>query len=117
MELMLTSLASGPAIYKQALFKLVESSYIKPSTLLSHVSPRDKRIRYEQEEKAKIAGFPTAKQLRETKEIALGRIRREEEEAEKIGLVGCLSFTHKPKSDLRCAVAETQNKRSPWRQT
>lgn len=55
--------------------------------MLSHVSPRDKRIRYEAEEKTKIAGFPTAKQLREAREIALGRIRREEEEAEKIGMV------------------------------
>ncbi|KAF8894419.1 hypothetical protein BD779DRAFT_1609183 [Infundibulicybe gibba] len=37
--------------------KLVTSSYLKPSTVLSHVSPRDKRIQYEAEEKAKIAGF------------------------------------------------------------
>lgn len=74
-------------MYSQAIHKLVSGTYLKPSTILSHVSPRDKRIRYEAEEKAKISGFPTAKQLREAKEIALARLKREEEEAEKVGLV------------------------------
>lgn len=54
---------------------------------MSHISPRDKRIRYEEEEKAKISGFPTAKQLREAKETAEARLKREEEEAEAVGLV------------------------------
>ncbi|KAF7796893.1 hypothetical protein EIP86_008078 [Pleurotus ostreatoroseus] len=76
----------GPALYTQALHKLVEASYLKPSTVLSHVSPRDKRIQYEAEEKAKISGFPTAKELRQAKETADARLRREEEEAEKIGM-------------------------------
>lgn len=78
------------AVYSQALHKLVSSSYLKPSTILSHVSPRDKRIRYENEEKAKIVGFPTAKELREAKEVAEARLKREEEEAEKVGLVSVL---------------------------
>jgi DNA-directed RNA polymerase III subunit RPC3 len=60
---------------------------LKPSTILSHVSPRDKRIQYEAEEKAKIIGFPTAKELREAKEVAEARLRREEEQAENVGLV------------------------------
>ncbi|KAI0693743.1 hypothetical protein BC835DRAFT_1406684 [Cytidiella melzeri] len=76
----------GPSIYSQALHKLVEASYLKPSTVLSHVSPRDTRIRYEAEERAEIPGFPAAKQLKEAKQIAAARIRREEEEAEKIGM-------------------------------
>jgi len=50
------------------------------------LSPRDKRIKYEEEEKAKISGFPTAKELREAKETADARIRREEEQEAKIGL-------------------------------
>lgn len=66
------------------------SSYLKPSTLLSHISPRDKRLKYEAEEKAKISGFPTAKELRQSKETAEARLKREEEEAEKVGLVGAL---------------------------
>ncbi|ETW85681.1 hypothetical protein HETIRDRAFT_308981, partial [Heterobasidion irregulare TC 32-1] len=74
------------AIYTQALYKLVVSSYLKPSTLLSHISPRDKRLKYEAEEKAKISGFPTAKELRQSKETAEARLKREEEEAEKVGL-------------------------------
>lgn len=67
--------------------KLVEESYLKPATILSHISPLDKRIKYEAEEKAKVSGFPTAKQLREAKEMAEARLKREEEDAEKIGMV------------------------------
>ncbi|KAH9001457.1 hypothetical protein EDB92DRAFT_1826755 [Lactarius akahatsu] len=70
----------------QALHGLVISSYLKPSTILSHISPQDKRILYETEEKAKIAGFPTAKELRQAREVAIDRLKREEEEAEKVGL-------------------------------
>ncbi|TFK83941.1 hypothetical protein K466DRAFT_497507 [Polyporus arcularius HHB13444] len=76
----------GPAVLSQTLHKLVDEGYLKPSTLLSHLSPRDKRIRYEAEEKKKIAGFPTAKELREAKEVAEARLRREEEEAEQVGM-------------------------------
>ncbi|KAG2045815.1 hypothetical protein BDR06DRAFT_1000799 [Suillus hirtellus] len=68
------------------LYKLIFSAYIKPSTLLSHHSPRDKRIKYEAEEKIKIAGSPTAKELREVQETAEARLKREEEEAESVGL-------------------------------
>lgn len=74
-------------MYSQSLYKLVSESYLKPSTILSHNSPRDKRIKYESEEKAKISGFPTAKELREAKVTAQARLRREEGEAEKVGLV------------------------------
>ena len=74
-------------MYTQALYKLVEAKYVKPSTLLAHTSPRDKRIRYEAEEKAKITGFPTAKELRQAKEMAEARLKREEEEAEQVGMV------------------------------
>lgn len=72
----------------------MEASYLKPSTVLSHVSPRDKRIKYEGEEKAKISGFPTAKELRQAKETAEARLRREEEEAEKVGMVRCTLRTN-----------------------
>ncbi|KAK7693283.1 hypothetical protein QCA50_002850 [Cerrena zonata] len=85
-RLSITDTVKAPAIYSQALHKLVEGSYLKPSTVLSHISPRDKRIKYEAEEKLKIPGFPTAKQLREVKEIVDSRLKREEEEAEKIGM-------------------------------
>ncbi|KAI0310173.1 RNA polymerase III subunit RPC82-domain-containing protein [Amylostereum chailletii] len=73
-------------VYTQTIFKLVSASYLKPSTVLSHKSPRDRRIKYETEEKAKISGFPTAKELREAREVAEARLRREEEEAEKVGM-------------------------------
>jgi DNA-directed RNA polymerase III subunit RPC3 len=64
---------------------------LKPSTILSHLSPRDKALQYEAEEKRKITGFPTAKELREVKEIAQARLKREEEEAEKVGLVSTVT--------------------------
>jgi DNA-directed RNA polymerase III subunit RPC3 len=80
-------------VYLQALHKLVTSTYLKPSTVLSHVSPRDNRIKYESEERAKISGFPTAKELRHAKEMAQARLKREEEEAEKIGLVSARQWS------------------------
>ncbi|KAF7322685.1 RNA polymerase III subunit C3 [Mycena chlorophos] len=87
--------AKATRVYTQAMHSLVTAAYLKPSTILSHVSPRDKRIRYEAEEKAKISGFPTAKELREAKETAEARLKREEAEAEKVGLVSescCVCF-------------------------
>ena len=78
---------SGPDTYKKALYRLVTSTYLKPSTVLSHISPRDKRIKYEGEEKAKISGFPTAKELRQARETAEARLKKEEADAEKAGLV------------------------------
>ncbi|KAG6854968.1 hypothetical protein C0991_009791 [Blastosporella zonata] len=73
-------------LYSHTIHKLVSASYLKPATILSHVSPRDKRIQYEAEEKAKIVGFPTAKEIREAKDVAEARLKREEEEAEQVGL-------------------------------
>jgi hypothetical protein len=78
--------------YNSVLLKMVSASYLKPSTVLSHISPKDKNIQYEAEEKSKISGFPTAKQLREAKEVARARLKREEEEAEQVGLVSILAL-------------------------
>jgi DNA-directed RNA polymerase III subunit RPC3 len=93
-------LCPDSTVYAQALHKLVTSCYLKPSTVLSHISPRDKRISYEAEEKAKISGFPTAKELRQAREAAAGRLKREEDEAEKVGLVSRPSG-HDPRGDWR----------------
>ncbi|KAF6765012.1 RNA polymerase III subunit RPC82 helix-turn-helix domain-containing protein [Ephemerocybe angulata] len=73
-------------VYKQALHKLVAGSYLRASTPKSHVSPKDRLIQYEIDEKKKIVGFPTAKQLREAKEVAEARIKQEDDETEKVGL-------------------------------
>lgn len=86
-----STVVSAPAILTQTLHKLVEAEYLQPSTVISHLSPRDKRLRYEAEEKRKISGFPTAKELHEAKEVAGARLKREEEEARQIGMV---SFPH-----------------------
>lgn len=73
--------------YQQTFHKLVTGSYLKPSTILSHWSPRDRLMQYEAEENRKVTGFPTAKELRQAKEVAEARLKREEEEEEQIGLV------------------------------
>jgi hypothetical protein len=93
LHLSLDCLCSDSTVYTQALHKLVTSCYLKPSTVLSHISPRDKHISYEAEEKSKISGFPTAKELREAREAAMGRLKLEEDEAEKVGMVSRHSRT------------------------
>ncbi|KAK0243335.1 hypothetical protein EDD85DRAFT_1019460 [Armillaria nabsnona] len=76
----------GSAVHSQALYKLAEEAYLKPSTVLSHEAPRDKLIKYEAEEKAKIAGFPMSKQLKAARETAQARIKREEKDTEGVGI-------------------------------
>ncbi|KAI9064257.1 hypothetical protein FKP32DRAFT_1626167 [Trametes sanguinea] len=95
----------APAVVSQTLHKLVEEAYLKPSTILSHFSPRDKLIQYETEEKRKISGFPTAREVREAKEVAVARLKREEEEAEQIGMKR-KARDHSHKSSKRKAVEE-----------
>lgn len=82
---------------KEALFKLVSEGYLRPSTALSHTSPREKLIQYELEEVGKKTGFLTAKELKQTKEAALTRVRREEQEetSEKNGIVSVWEFPWK----------------------
>ncbi|KAJ7771765.1 RNA polymerase III subunit RPC82-domain-containing protein [Mycena metata] len=99
---------SAATVYSQALHALVAAAYLKPSTILSHISPRDKRIRYEAEEKQKISGFPTAKELREAKESAAARLKREEEEAEKVGLKRKAKEQKGPRGTKRKAVEEEE---------
>ncbi|KAJ7236733.1 RNA polymerase III subunit RPC82-domain-containing protein [Mycena haematopus] len=86
-------------VYSHALHALVTAGYLKPSTILSHISPRDKRIRYEAEEKAKIAGFPTAKELREAKETAEARVKGKRKAKAQKG----------PRSTKRKAVEEEED--------
>jgi len=90
-------------LYAQTLHKLVTSSYVKPSTALSHISPRDKRIAYEAEEKAKISGFPTAKELRQAREVALNRLKREEDEAENVGLKRKSQVSSRPSKRVKAS--------------
>ncbi|KAF5387156.1 hypothetical protein D9615_001690 [Tricholomella constricta] len=96
-------------VYTQAIHNLVSTSYLKPSTILSHVSPRDKRIQYEAEEKTKIAGFPTAREIREAKEVAEARLKREEEEAEQVGLKRKAKETAGHRSSKRKTVEEDEH--------
>jgi DNA-directed RNA polymerase III subunit RPC3 len=57
-------------------------------------------MQYEAEEKRKVTGFPTAKELRQAKEVAEARLKREEEEEEQIGLVRLEKNSVKDLSDL-----------------
>jgi hypothetical protein len=71
-------------------------------------------MQYEAEEKRKVTGFPTAKELRQAKEIAEARLKREEEEEEQIGLVsldknsgteGLLNFTQQKRKTKDVSAA------------
>jgi len=88
---MCTKNSSEISLYHQTFHKLVSDSYLKPSTLLSHWSPQDRLMQYEAEEKRKIPGFPTAKELRQAKEVAESRLRREAEDEELLGMVNTAS--------------------------
>lgn len=81
--------------YKEALYKLASEGYLRPSTTLWHISPREKLIQYEAEEAMKKTGFLTAKELRQTKEAAWARVTREEREeaTEKNGIVSTGDFS------------------------
>ena len=65
--------------------------------MLFHISPRDKLLQYEKEEKDQIKNFPTAKMLMEAKERAAARLKREKEEDMKRGLT--VSPRHSRTSD------------------
>lgn len=101
----------GASMYQQALHKLVAGAYLKPSTVLSHISPRDKQIKYEAEERSKLSGIPTTKELREAKELAATRLKREEE-AETVGLVR--STYHASYSGINICSLEEKSPGSTW---
>ncbi|KIY67670.1 hypothetical protein CYLTODRAFT_422316 [Cylindrobasidium torrendii FP15055 ss-10] len=85
-EIKETHFVSDVKDYNKALTQLVKLRYLKPATALGHQSPRDKLIKYEAAERAKISGLPTTKQLREAKEVAYAMWKREEAAAESEGL-------------------------------
>ncbi|KAG9084886.1 RNA polymerase III subunit C82 [Ceratobasidium sp. UAMH 11750] len=77
-----TSVATESNTYSQVALELLTSSHLRVSTPESHVSPRDKLIRYEAEERKKHVGIVAPKDARQFRTIAEARIRREREEAE-----------------------------------
>lgn len=99
------------SMYQQALHKLVAGAYLKPSTVLSHISPRDKQIKYEAEERSKLSGIPTTKELREAKELAGARLKREEE-VETVGLVR--RTNHASHSVINICFLEEKSPGSTW---
>jgi len=73
---------------------LVTGSYLKPSTRLSHISKTDRLLRFEAGLRKEHKGIPTAKDIVHWKIEAEAKVKREDEEAEKIGMVcyfSCLS--------------------------
>lgn len=90
------------SVCKETLYKLVSGGYLRPSTALSHTSPQERLIQYEVEEVGKKTGFLTAKELRQAKEAARARVRREEQ-GEVTGKNGIVS-AGKP-----CGLTNTQS--------
>lgn len=76
-------------MYLQAIHALVIGAYLKPSTVLSHISKTDRLLRLEADLRKKHKGIPTAKNIVEWKIEADAKVKRENEEAEKIGMVRC----------------------------
>jgi DNA-directed RNA polymerase III subunit RPC3 len=68
--------------YTRVALDLLTSSHLRVSTPESHISPRDKFIRYEAEERKKHVGIVAPKDARQFRTLAEVRIRREREEAE-----------------------------------
>jgi DNA-directed RNA polymerase III subunit RPC3 len=68
------------------------------------MSPRDKFLQYEAEEKNKLKNFPTARELREAKERAAARLKREQDEAAKIGLTKRLVKETNSRSNKVCTL-------------
>ncbi|EJD53249.1 hypothetical protein AURDEDRAFT_180799 [Auricularia subglabra TFB-10046 SS5] len=100
---LLVSKPKEQAVYTQMVHKLISSTHLKPSTVLSHICPRDKLINYEADElKKKKTAIISAKDIREAKDLAVARLRKEEEEAEKIG------FKRKAKEALSGRASKKQ---------
>jgi DNA-directed RNA polymerase III subunit RPC3 len=86
---------AATTLYTQTLHKLVAQHYLSAALPASHQSPRDKLLAYDAEERAKLAGLATAKQLAEARMSAEERLRRDDRAAEKVGLVsapGCVGM-------------------------
>ncbi|CAE6470055.1 unnamed protein product [Rhizoctonia solani] len=75
--------------YTKVALELLTSSHLRVSTPASHISPRDKFLRYEAEERKKHVGIVAPKDARLFRTTAEVRIRREREEAEapSVGLI------------------------------
>ena len=67
--------------------KLVVGAYLKPSTVLSHISKTDRLLRLEADLRKRHKGIPTAKDIVGWKIQADAQVKRENEEAEKVGMV------------------------------
>jgi DNA-directed RNA polymerase III subunit RPC3 len=76
-------------MYFQAVHALVSGAYLKPSTVLSHISKTDRLLRLEANLRRNHKGIPTAKNIVDWKVEADVKVKRENEEAEKVGMVRC----------------------------
>lgn len=84
------TLGAESSVYTQAIHALVSGAYLKPSTVLSHISKTDRLLRLEGNLRKNHKGIPTAKSIVEWKIEAEARVKRENEEAETIGMVRCI---------------------------
>ena len=84
----LSSSSAETSVYLQAIHALVSGAYLKPSTVLSHISKTDRLLRLEANLRKNHKGIPTTKNIVEWKVEADAKVKRENEEAEKIGMVG-----------------------------
>ena len=82
-------MSAESSVYSQAIHALVTGAYLKPSTVLSHISKTDRLLRIEANLRKNHKGIPTTKNIVEWKIEADAKVKRENEEAEKVGMVRC----------------------------
>lgn len=70
--------------YAAALESLLSRSLLTVTTAVSQLSPIDRLMQLEVEERATIKGIPSAKQLREVQEKARLRLKEEDEKIEQV---------------------------------
>ena len=101
-------------IYTSFTHKALVTSYVISSRRpCCRTSLRGTNVsRTKRKKKAKIYGFPTArKSFRQAREVAEGRLKREEDEAEKVGMVGrhsCTIYGGECRIDMEYCITETQ---------
>jgi hypothetical protein len=98
-------------VYSQAINKLVTGAYLKPSTVLSHISKTDRLLRLEANLRKSHKGIPTAKDIVQWKIQADAQVKRENDEAEKVGMVRGLAERRSTPSGLTTFLEDRNEKR------
>lgn len=82
----------GARNYRDAFESLVNESLLCVSNTTSHLSPADRLMQHESNERRMVKGIPAAKQIREFQEKARIRLKEEDDEIMKVSVIPYLLF-------------------------